>query len=149
MSARVSWVRLLAGGAVATLICFATDGLMHNHVVAADWKALAEALGISTAEHQGGHGAAIVSFLDFELGRGLGAVFIYVMMRAQYGPGAKTAVGAALATWLITSVSGPAQFIPLGFYSQALWLKVAGIQLVTTLAATLAGAAIYRERPAP
>jgi alanine racemase len=103
----------------------------------------AEALGLKPAMHEG-HGSALISFLDFELGRGLGAVFLYVMMLARYGPGRKTAVGAALVLWLISSVSGPAQFIPLGFYSQTLWMKVAAIQLVTTVAATLAGTAIYR-----
>ena len=53
-----------------------------------------------------------------------------------------------LVTWLVCSVSGPAQFIPLGLFSHALWWKMGAVHLVTTLAATLAGAAIYRERPA-
>jgi hypothetical protein len=147
MGARVSWGRLLAGGAVATLICFATDGFLHERLLGADWKALGDALGLKQQPEEG-HGTALISFFDFELGRGLGAVFIYVMMRARYGAGPKTAVGAAVASWLISSVSGPAQFIPLGFYSTALWMKVAGFQLVTSVASTLAGAAIYRENPA-
>src|SRR5918999_364568 len=105
MGARVNWGRLLAGG-----------------------------LGLKAPDHEEGHGTAIMSFLDFELGRGIGAVFIYVMMRARFGPGPKTAVGAAVASWLISSVSGPAQFIPLGFYSQALWAKVGAVQLVTSIA---------------
>jgi hypothetical protein len=141
----VNWTRFLAGGLVATLICFATDGFMHNTLLMGDWKALADSLGLHPGEHESGHGAALISFLDFELGRGLGAMFLYVMMRTRYAPGPKTAVAAALVSWLISSVSGPAQFIPLGFYSQALWMKVAACQLVTSLAATLSGAAIYRE----
>jgi hypothetical protein len=145
MSSKVNWTRLLAGGLVATLICFATDGFMHNKLVMSDWKALADTLGIKAAEHEQGHGTALISFFDFELGRGLGAIFIYVMMRARYSAGPKTAVAAAIVSWLICSVTGPAQFIPLGFYSQVLWLKVAGFQLATSLAATVAGAAIYRE----
>jgi hypothetical protein len=75
----------------------------------------------------------------------LGVVFVYVMMRARYGAGPKTAVWAALVIWMICSVTGPAQFIPLGFYSHALWLKIGAAQLVTTLGAGLAGAALYRE----
>jgi hypothetical protein len=141
---RVNWARLLAGGAVATLICFATDGLMHNHMLEADWARLFEALSAQPPK-QHEHAAALISFFDYELGRGLGAVFIYVMMRARYGPGPKTALWAGLVTWLVCSVSGPAQFIPLGFYSHALWWKVGAVHLVTTLAASLAGAAIYRE----
>ncbi len=141
---RVNWTRLLAGGLVATLICFATDGMMHELLLAHDWQALWETLS-ARPPPMASHGAALISFLDFELGRGLGGVFIYVMMRARYGPGPKTAAWAAIVVWLICSVCGPAQFIPLGFYSHTLWWKVAAFQLVTSLLATLSGAAIYRE----
>ena len=141
---RVNWARLIAGGAVATLICFATDGLMHNHLLEADWARLFDTLSAHPPKtHE--HAAALISFFDYELGRGVGAVFIYAMMRARYGAGPMTALWAGFVTWLICSVSGPAQFIPLGFYSHALWWKVASVQLVTTLGASLAGAAIYRE----
>lgn len=145
MGAKVNWTRLVVGGLVATLICFGTDGFMHNKLVDADWKALGDALGIMPGKGEHNHQMALISFFDFELGRGLGAIFIYVMMRARFGPGPKTAIAAAVVSWLISSVTGPAQFIPLGFYSQTLWLKIAGIQLLTSTAATLAGAAIYRE----
>jgi len=43
------------------------------------------------------------------------------------------------------SVTGPAQFIPLGFFSHALWIKVAAFQLVTSIIATLAGAVLYKD----
>ena len=145
MSSKVNWTRLVLGGLVATLICFGTDGFMHNKLVEADWRALGDALGIMPGKGEHNHQMALISFFDFELGRGVGAVFIYAMMRARFGAGPKTAAGAAVVSWLISSVTGPAQFIPLGFYSQALWLKVAGVQLITSLGATLAGAAIYRE----
>ncbi len=147
---KVNWWRMLAGGVLATIICFVTDGLLHSKVVPDDWLALGKALGITAPpqdDHQ--HGLRLISFLDFELGRGFGGIFIYVMMRARYGPGPKTALWAAIAIWLICSVTGPAQFIPLGFYSHTLWIKVAAFQLVTTLAATFAAAALYREGPGP
>jgi hypothetical protein len=50
-----------------------------------------------------------------------------------------------VAAWLAFSVTGPAQFIPLGFYSMALWVKVAAFQLVTSIVAAIAGAFPYRE----
>jgi hypothetical protein len=140
---KVNWWRVLLGGLVATVICFVTDGLMHNFIVEQDWAALMVTLGLQERPHE--HGPALISFLDFELGRGLGVAFLYAMMRARYGPGPKTAVWAGIVIWLICSVSGPAQFIPLGFFSHALWLKAGAVHLVTTLAAALAGAALYRE----
>ena len=148
MGARVDWSRLLAGGAVATLICFATDGMMHEMLLTADWQAVYDALG-AHPPMTSGHGAALISFMDFELGRGLGGVFLYVMMRGRFTPGPRTALWAGVVSWLISSVSGPAQFIPLGFFSHALWLKVGACQLVTSLGATLIGAAIYRESSGP
>lgn len=144
---RVNWTRLIIGGLVASWICFATDGLMHNQLLEADWARLFEALcGEPPPSKEHEHAAALISFFDYELGRGLGAVFLYVMMRARYGAGPKTALWAGVVTWLVCSVSGPAQFIPLGLFSHALWWKMGAIHFVTTLAATLAGAAIYRER---
>jgi hypothetical protein len=32
-------VRLVIGGIIATIILFVTDGVFHENVVAADWKA--------------------------------------------------------------------------------------------------------------
>ena len=42
---RVNWTRLIIGGLVASWICFATDGLMHNQLLEADWARLFEARG--------------------------------------------------------------------------------------------------------
>jgi hypothetical protein len=54
-------------------------------------------------------------------------MFLYVLMRAHCKPGPKTAALAGVAAWIAFSVTGPAQFMPLGFYSNALWLKVVSI----------------------
>jgi hypothetical protein len=145
---QVSWLRLLAGGLLATVFCFVTDGMMHQLLLDADWKAVYAALGAQSPSHSS-HGMDLVSFFDFELGRGLGGVFLYVMMRPRLGPGPKTAAWAGLASWLLSSISGPAQFIPLGFFSHTLWFKAAAAQLLPSLAATIAGAAVYKEAEAP
>jgi len=47
--------------------------------------------------------------------------------------------------WLAFSLTGPAQFIPLGFFSNALWIKVGVFQLVTSIIAAIVGASIYKE----
>lgn len=143
---KVRWGRFLVGGLIATVVCFVSDGLLHNFVVPDDWAALFQRLGVKPGtEHE--HGSALVSFLDYELGRGFGAIFLYVMMLSRYGRGVRTALAAAVITWLLLSISAPAQFIPLGFYSHALWLKIGAFQLVTTVLATLGGAAVYKEEP--
>ncbi|HET6893060.1 MAG TPA: hypothetical protein VFH31_18285 [Pyrinomonadaceae bacterium] len=73
------------------------------------------------------------------------SIFVYALMRSHFGPGPKTAALAGVAAWFAFSVTGPAQFIPLGFYSNALWIKVAAFQLITSILAAIAGAALYKE----
>ena len=140
---KINFVRLMVGGLIATVILFLTDGVLHEHVFHTYWEYVYQGLGAH--ESQMGHGTAILYFLVFELGRGFLAVLVYALMRPFHGPGPKTAVFAAIVAWLAFSVAGPAQFIPLGFYSRRLWLVVAGAQLVTQIVATLAGAALYKD----
>ena len=88
---------------------------------------------------------AFVYFAIYELGRGLLALFVYATMRPRFGPGPKTAVRAGVVSWLAFSVAGPAQFIPLGLFNDSLWLMAGGYQLVTSIIAAVAGAAVYKE----
>ena len=88
-------------------------------------------------------------FAFYELGRGMIALLFYATMRTHFGAGPKTAVLAGIACWIAFSVAGPAQFIPLGFFSNALWLKVGALHLLTTIGATIAGAAMYKDAAQP
>ncbi len=139
---KINYPRLLIGVVVAALIMFLTDGFFHEMIAKADWKALYAALG---ANEPAPHGLSMVYFAIFELGRAFVAMFLYVAMRPMCGPGPKTAVGAGIVGWIGSSLTGPVQFIPLGFFSNALWLKVAAFHLVISIIATVAGAALYKD----
>ena len=139
---KINWPRLVIGGVIAALIVFVTDGVFHENVVNADWKTVYGHLGISEPKHSG---LGVLYFAVFELGRGFVSMFLYVMMRSHFRPGPKTAALAGVVAWIAFSVTGPAQFIPLGFFSNALWIKVAAFQLVTSILAAIAGAAVYKE----
>jgi hypothetical protein len=140
---KINWNRLLIGGVIAAVICFLSDGLLHNKIVGADWKAVYDNLGAATPSAE--HSSALVYFFIFELGRGFLTILVYVLMRPFFTPGPKTAVLAGVITWLAFSLTGPAQFIPLGFYSNALWLKVGAYQFVTSILAAVAAAAVYKD----
>lgn len=140
---KINWGRLIVGGLIATVILFITDGLLHEHVFHTYWEYVYQGLG--GHESQMGHGIAVLYFFVFELGRGFLAAFIYVLMRPFHGAGPMTAVYAAIVAWLAFSVAGPAQFIPLGFYSRRLWVMVAGAQIVTSIVANLAAVWLYKE----
>ncbi len=139
---RINWVRLILATLIAAVIAFLTDGVFHEKVVGADWKAVYTSLGMTEPKHSGG---GIVYFALFELGRGLVSMVLYVLMRDRCKPGPKTAACAGILAWIAFSVTGPAQFIPLGFFSNTLWIKVAAFQLVTSILAAMAGAAVYKE----
>ena len=138
--------RFIVCGIIASIIAFITDGLLHESIVGADWKAVYDNLGASHSEHNSIH---MVYFAVFELGRGFISMFLYVLMRQHRMPGPKTAALAGVAAWVAFSLTGPAQFIPLRFYSNALWIKVTAFQLVTSIGAAIAGAALYKDAVKP
>ena len=139
---RINWGRLILGSLIAAIIMFVTDGFIHEKLVKADWMALYDAL---RATPPAGHSANMIYFAIFELGRGFTAMMFYVLMRAFFGAGAKTAVIAAIVGWIAFSLTGPVQFIPLGFFSTALWLKVGALHFITSIVATIAGAVLYKD----
>jgi len=139
---KINWVRVIVGGLVAAIIAFFSDGLLHEQLLSTDWKSVYANLGIAEPEH---NPIGIAYFAVFELGRGLLAMFLYVMMRPHYRPGPKTAALAGVVAWLAFSIAGPAQFIPLGFFSNALWVKAGAFQLLTSIVAAIAGAALYKD----
>jgi hypothetical protein len=144
--ARINWGRLILGGLIAAIIMFLTDGFIHEKLVNADWHAVYAGLKAAEPEE---HGSSMVYFGLYELGRGLISMLFYATMRTHFGAGPKTAVLAAIAGWIAFSLTGPAQFIPLGFFSHALWLKVGAMHLVTSIVATIAGAALYKDATRP
>jgi hypothetical protein len=139
---RLNWSRIIIGGLVAAIILFVTDGFLHEKLLTTDWKAIYAGLGANEPQHSAG---GMAYFAIFELGRGLISILIYALLRPFFKPGPKTAVMAGIVAWLAFSVTGPAQFIPLGFYSNALWCKVTAFQFLTSIVAAIAGAAIYKD----
>lgn len=138
----INWSRLILGTLVAAIIMFVSDGFIHEMIAKGDWQALYQALGAREPEP---HGLSMVYFAVFELGRAFTAMMFYVTMRAFFGAGPKTAILAGIVGWIAFSLTGPVQFIPLGFFSNALWLKVGVIQLIVSIIATIAGAALYKD----
>ena len=139
---KINWVRVLVGGLVASIILFLTDGFLHERLALGLWQAVYADLGVAEPKH---NAYALIYFAIFELGRGFISIYLYVLMRSCCGAGPKTAALAGIVAWIACSVTGPAQFIPLGFYSHALWIKVGAFQFITSIVAAVAGAFLYRD----
>jgi hypothetical protein len=141
---KINFGRLFIGGLIATVILFLTDGVLHEHVFHEYWEYVYQGIG-GHEPTPTSHGIAIAYSLIFELGRGFLAILLYVLMRPFYGAGPRNAVFSAIVAWLAFSVTAPAEFIPLGFYSRRLWVMVAGAQLITSIVANIIAAWIYRD----
>jgi hypothetical protein len=141
----VNWARFTLGALIVAAICFVSDGFLHQRLVNEQWHELITALGITMKEHAGW---TMIYFIVFELGRGFLTMYLYVLLRPRLSPGVTTAAWAGLVAWVAYSLTGPAQFIPLGFYSESLWVSVAAYQLVASIIAAIAGAAPYGEKAA-
>jgi len=143
---QINWGRLFIGTLVAAILMFFSDGFIHERLAHADWVAVYDRLRATMPEP---HGTNMAYFALFELGRAFTAMMFYVLMRAYFGAGPKTAVLAGIVGWVAFSLTGPVQFIPLGFFSNALWLKVGALHLLTSIIATIAGAALYKDSAKP
>ena len=139
---KINWSRLILGSLIAAIILFVTDGFVHEAILRNDWRSVYAGLHATMPAE---NAVSMVYFAIFELGRGFIAMMFYATMRAYFGAGPKTAVLAGVVAWVAFSLTGPAQFIPLGFLSNALWVKISAIQFVTTILATIAGAALYKD----
>ena len=144
--AQINWGRLILGSLIAAIILFVTDGFIHERIARADWMAVYDGLRATPPES---HATSMAYFALFELGRGFIAMMFYATMRAYFGAGPKTAVIAGIVAWIAFSLTGPAQFIPLGFFSTALWIKVGALHLITSIIATIAGASLYKDAARP
>jgi hypothetical protein len=138
----VNWGRFVLGALIVAALCFISDGFLHQRVINDQWHVLIDTLGVSIREH--GCWAALY-FAIFELGRGLLTLFVHVLLRPRIGAGPLTAVWAGVTVWFAYSLTGPVQFIPIGFFSAELWLGAAAYQLVASIIAAIAGASVYRE----
>jgi hypothetical protein len=144
--AQINWGRVILGSLIAAIIMFVADGFLHEAVAKADWQAVYDRLRATQPEP---HGINMVYFAVFELGRGFTVMMFYVLMRPFFGVGPKTAALAGVLGWVAYSLTGPVQFIPLGFFSTALWLKVGALHLILSILATIAGAALYKDSTKP
>ena len=139
----VNWAKFVLGAVIVAVVSFLSDGFLHQKFVDEQWQAVYAALGATAPEHSGWK---MVWFMIFEAGRGFLTMYVYVLLRPRLGPGVQTATWAGVVAWVCYSLTGPAQYIPIGFYSEALWIKAGLFQLVFSIVAAIAGAAPYSEK---
>jgi cytochrome b subunit of formate dehydrogenase len=140
--ASINLGRVVAGGLVAGVVANAIDFVTNTYVLAADWAAFAPTRNLDPAAFNSGSVAAAWITIDFLFG--LLLVWTYAAMRPRFGAGPKTAILAGLALYLTVTVI-LFGFTQMGLMSMALFVKGSLCAVVSTLAASVAGAAVYKE----
>ena len=140
--ASINLGRVVAGGLVAGVVANAIDFVTNTYVLGADIAAWAPTRNIDPAAMNSGPVAATWIVVDFIMG--LLLVSTYAAMRPRFGAGPKTAILAGLALWVAVTVV-LFGFTQMGVFSMALFVKGSITSLVNALAASVAGAAVYKE----
>jgi hypothetical protein len=139
---RLNVSRVVLGGLLAGILINISEYLRYDVVMRGEFEAGMRALGKGLP--QGGVVTVIWTLWGFALG--IAAVWLYAAIRPRYGAGAGTAVRAGVAVWFFTSLLAIIAMRAMGLF------EVSGLALVWTLAecvaATLAGAWLYRETEA-
>jgi len=134
--------RVVAGGLVAGVVANAIDFVTNTYILASDMAAWAPTRNLDPAAMNSGPVAATWIVVDFIMG--LLLVFTYAAMRPRLGAGPKTAMFAGLALWFAVTLV-LFGFTQMGVFSMALFVKGSIAALINTLAASVAGAAVYKE----
>jgi hypothetical protein len=136
----INLARVLIGGIIAGIVANAGDYLVNQVILVEDGTQLAQRLNLDQAQVA----ASATTWIVVDLIYGILLVFAYAAMRPRFGPGPGTAVISALTLYLSITVV-LVGFMSMGMFVQDAFLRSAGLQLVITLAASLSGAAVYKE----
>jgi hypothetical protein len=136
---KINWVRVFLGGVLAGAIINVFEIFWSGVVLAKQWAAAMSALNHPLPS------AAIWIFALEALGMGIAAIWLYAAIRPRFGPGPKTAVLAAFAYWVIGYALPAVGIGQTGLFPVRLLAITHSGGLVEIVAATLAGAALYKE----
>jgi hypothetical protein len=142
MMASINIGKVVAGGLLAGLVANAFDFVTNTYLLASDWQALATAHNMDPAAMTSPAVAGTWVAVDFAFGILL--VLTYAAIRPRFGAGAKTAIYAGLMVYIAPTLV-LFGFTMMGMLTMTLFMKGSIGSIVSTLAASVAGASIYKE----
>ncbi len=89
--------RVITGGLAAGLVMNAGEAALHGGVLGQDAAAQFKAFGVPDSPA----GWQLPALIAMTFVLGIASVWLYAAIRPRYGPGAKTALVAGLAVWVI------------------------------------------------
>jgi hypothetical protein len=132
--------RVLIGGLIAGLVLNIGEVMLNSVVFANEMNNDLQRLNLP---RPGGDFIARAVVATFVLG--FGAAFLYAVIRAQFGPGVKTAIYAGLFAWFFTILYPSVIYNGIGVIGpKPFWIGLTWELVEYTLAA-IAGASLYKE----
>ncbi len=137
---RMNMGRLILGGLVAGVVGNALHALAGLYLTVDEMNDMERRLNLP---HEA-VASSMYTWIIVDLVWGLLLVFTYAAMRSRFGPGPKTAVVSGVTLWLAVA-SVFAGLTAMGVYTEQAFIKETFLNLVTVLAASMAGAYFYKE----
>ncbi len=138
--ARINLTRVVLGGLVAGVVIMIGE-FINGLVTGNAFEEILAALGVT--EFSTGATIALVMIAFVE---GIIMIWLYAAIRPRFGPGIQTALIAGFFIWIVAAFLTGVQFIVIGvFPMNAAMAMGSAISLVQLLAASTAGAWIYKE----
>ena len=132
--------RVIFGGIVAGIVINAFETVLNTVVLGHQWTDLMASINRpALGQNQ------IIAFYVMGFAQGLIAVWTYAAIRPRFGVGPKTAVIAALLTWVTAYVLVDVNPMLIHVFTPAIAFTLIGVGLIEIIAATLAGAYFYKE----
>ena len=132
--------RVVLGGVVAGIVVNAFEFVLNGVLLAKQWPDLMASINRPVLGVR-----EIVYFNIFGFAMGLVAVWTYAAIRPRFGAGPRTALYAALLTWVTGYVFVDIAPTIMGVYPMSMTGMLIGVGLAEIVVATLVGAWLYKE----
>lgn len=129
----------LAAGVVANIVGYLGFGVWLGGIFEAEATAVAPALA-----GRGMSGGAIATNVIVSFVVGLVLVWLYAAMRPRFGPGARTAIYAALVVW-VCGIVFHIDWLVMGMMTPLTYVLATVVAYVQVAAAAYVGAMLYTE----
>lgn len=142
MTTKINTARVLLGVLVAGVVANICDTVTNLMLLTQDTQQMLQRLGRDVNVMNETSIAVTWAVIDFVYAAVI--VFTYAAIRPRFGAGPKTAVLAGVLIWLPVTVV-LFGFLSMGIFTPAVYWKNAGLTFISTVLASLAGGAVYKE----
>jgi hypothetical protein len=125
--AKINTGRVVLGGIVAGVIINIVEGVMNGVILQSQWSEAAKAIGRPAAVSI----KQMVAFNVWGFAAGIVAVWLYAAMRPRFGAGARTAMTAGAAVWLLAYAMADAMMAFLHVFPLSLLVIATAVGLLT------------------